>query len=247
MIPLKYGKQAYAIARKALAKRAEAEKKRETESRKTWVGALSLQSFFWLFLFGSILGFVLEGIWAFVRVGAWENHAATVWGPFCIVYGIGAVAMFAIATLVSRYSRVIQFFIYAIVGSGVEFLASLLQEKVFGSVSWDYTDHAFDFFGRASLQMALIWGGLGVLFATFVCPHLSRMLHRMRGRGWTVLCIALALFMAVNLVVTALAIFRWRERMKDLPASGSVDLWMDRQYGDDKMTSIFSNMVFPKE
>ena len=35
---------------------------------------------FFLFFAGSVLGFLLEGIWRVIRTGAWENHAATVWG-----------------------------------------------------------------------------------------------------------------------------------------------------------------------
>lgn len=247
MVLLKSARRLPAIAKEAWYRRQMQErikKRREKEKKKPGMEALSLQNCFWLFFFGSIIGFILEGAWAILRVGVWENHASTVWGPFCIVYGIGAVAMFSIAALVSHCSRILQFFIYATVGSGVEFFASLLQEKVFGSISWDYTDHAFDLFGRASLQMALIWGGLGVLFASFVFPHLPHLLRRMRGRGWAALCIVLALFMVVNLVVTALAILRWRERMEELPPSGAVDLWLDRRYGDEKMTSVFSNMVF---
>lgn len=218
---------------------------RAQEKKKTSIAKnLNPKNLFWLFFFGSIIGFLLEGVWAIVRVGVWENHSATVWGPFCIVYGVGTVAMFVIAALISHLSRAIQFLVYALAGSGVEFFASLLQERLFGSVSWDYTDHAFNLYGRVSLQMALIWGGLGVLFAAFVFPQLGRMLRRMRGRGWTVLCILLAVFMVVNLVVTTVAILRWRERLEDQPASNSIDRFLDRTYGNEKMAAIFSNMTF---
>ena len=50
---------------------------------------LRYTTLFWLFFLGSIAGFVLEGLWRIILVGHWENHSATVWGPFCIVYGIG--------------------------------------------------------------------------------------------------------------------------------------------------------------
>lgn len=232
------------LKRLPVIKRGDSEERAQGGKKTLTTKSLNLQVLFWLFFFGSIVGFVLEGLWAIVRVGVWENHAATVWGPFCIVYGVGTVAMFVIAALISHLSRIVQFLVYAVAGSGVEFFASLLQEKLFGSVSWDYTDHAFNLFGRASLQMALIWGGLGVLFAAFVFPCFDRMLHRMQGRGWMILCILLAVFMVANLVVTTIAILRWRERLKEQPASNSVDRFMDRTYGNEKMAAIFSNMTF---
>ncbi len=46
---------------------------------------ISYQSIFWLFFFGSIAGFILEGLWRILKKGTWENHTATVWGTLFIV------------------------------------------------------------------------------------------------------------------------------------------------------------------
>ncbi|MBQ8345061.1 MAG: hypothetical protein IJY42_02210, partial [Clostridia bacterium] len=55
--------------------------KNEKHSHRADVTYLDL---FWLFLFGSVLGFLLEGVWSIFKRGQWDNHSATVWGPFCI-------------------------------------------------------------------------------------------------------------------------------------------------------------------
>ena len=41
---------------------------------------LSYTSIFWLFMLGSILGYLLEGFWCILTKGHWEHHAATLWG-----------------------------------------------------------------------------------------------------------------------------------------------------------------------
>ena len=57
------------------------------------------EELFWVFFLGSILGFLIEGIWNIILVGEWVDHSATVVGPFCAVYGVGAVAAFVVAKI----------------------------------------------------------------------------------------------------------------------------------------------------
>ena len=87
-----------------------------------------------------------------IRTGAWENHAATVWGPFCIIYGFGAAALYWISGQASDLPIWAQFLLYALIGAAVEYLGSWGQELVFGSVSWDYSDRLLNINGRICLR-----------------------------------------------------------------------------------------------
>jgi len=200
----------------------------------------------WLFSMGSVIGFALEGIWSVLRLGYWENHSATVWGPFCIVYGVGTVLMYLISAAVSEKSIPIQFGIFALAGGAVEYFASWFQELVFGVSTWNYDHHFLNFGGRVSLQMVIIWGLLGTVFARFVFPIFACLFGRMRGRGWRIACVCVAAFMILNLFMSAVAILRWGERKRDIPASNRFESFLDRSYGDDRMERIFSNMEFLK-
>lgn len=71
--------------------------------------SIKYQTLFWLFMIGSVLGFLLEGLWCVIKTGHWEHHVATIWGPFCIIYGIGAVAAFLISQLLSGRHVLLQF------------------------------------------------------------------------------------------------------------------------------------------
>lgn len=205
---------------------------------------LNYSSLFWLFLGGSVCGFVLEGLWSVLRLGVWEDHSATLWGPFCIIYGFGAVAMYSAYAVLQGQAYRVQFAAYALLGSLLEFVGSWLQERVFGTVSWDYSGHFLNVGGRISLQMTLIWGALGVLFARFVFPHLTRALPYAKRPPLRILCVFLSVFMALNLTVTAAAILRWRERQSDASPSNAVEAFLDATCDDDRMQSVFSNMQF---
>ena len=45
------------------------------------------------FIFYSIAGFLLETIFAIITKGTLESRQSFLYGPFCIVYGIGAIAL----------------------------------------------------------------------------------------------------------------------------------------------------------
>ena len=100
---------------------------------------LSYTSIFWLFMLGSILGYLLEGFWCILTKGHWEHHAATLWGPFCIIYGIATIVLYITAYYIQKQRVWVQLGLLMGVGVLIEYTASLLQEVFFGSTSWDYS------------------------------------------------------------------------------------------------------------
>ena len=202
------------------------------------------EELFWVFFFGSILGFMIEGIWHIILTGEWVDHSATVVGPFCTVYGVGAVAAFLVARILPRRAVGLQFVAFALAGGTVEYFTSLFQERTFGSVSWDYSSHTLNVGGRVSAQMAILWGFLGMVFMGLIYPALRKLLCRMHTRRWHIFCIACSFFMAFNLFVSASAILRWKERKQDLPPSSQWETYLDDTYPNARMEYVYCDMHF---
>lgn len=206
---------------------------------------ISWTTLFWLFIAGSLMGFVIEGVWHFLRKGTWGFRVATLWGPFCVIYGVGAVVMHLVAIAVERRHPLVQFSVFALVGSVLEYLASLFQEAVFGTVSWNYSHHAINLGGRISLQMTLIWGAIGMALMYAVLPLLLSAFNRLRLNRRTILCRLSAAFMAFNLLATSIALLRWQERVHSAePASNIIETYMDENWPDERMRERFPNMKF---
>ena len=113
---------------------------------------------FWIFILGSLAGYILEMIVAFVQNGYFESRQEVIYGPFTPVYGIGAVLYYLFFKKLKTRNRVKVFFITMVLGGMVEYLCSLLQEKLFGTVSWDYSNLWFNINGRTSLLHCIYWG-----------------------------------------------------------------------------------------
>lgn len=207
--------------------------------------ALSFPTLLGLFIAGSLMGFVMEGVWHFLRKGTWGFRVATLWGPFCVIYGAGAVVMYLIALAVEKKRPLQQFALFALAGSAVEYISSLFQEFAFGTTSWNYSHHTFNIGGRISLQMTLIWGIIGMLLMYGILPLLLKGFNRMHLSSQTVLCRATAVFMCVNLLMTSVALMRWRERaVSPQPASNAIEAYMDEHWPDERMQERFPNMEF---
>lgn len=197
-----------------------------------------------LFFMGSILGFLIEGLWSIVRTGLWENHSALVWGPFCIIYGFGAAAMYLLSYLLRNAPLPLQFLCFAVGGSVIEYIGSFIQEWIFGSISWDYSNHFMNVNGRISLQMAIAWGILGIGFSKLLYPLLQKAFSRIEGGYTGTFCIFLSIFMLANVLVSSAAVLRWRERTNGKPAGNSVEHYIDRRFNDERMHRIYKNMRF---
>ena len=207
--------------------------------------SITYRPLFWLFLFGSVAGFVLEGLWCILEKGAWENHSATIWGPFCVIYGFGAAAVYLSATVLKGRSLPFQFVLYGIIGALVEYFGSLFQELVYHSATWDYSDHFMNLEGRVSPLMSLLWGILGIAFVQFVLPLYVWLLEKMEGKCWRIVCIALSVFMAVNLLLSSAAVIRWKDRLTDNPpAANAFEQFLDNTYDNDFMKKNYPNMKF---
>lgn len=206
---------------------------------------LSYPLLLWLFIAGSLLGFVMEGTFHLIRQGSWAFRVGTLWGPFCVIYGTGAVVMYLVALKVQEKSRPAQFAAFALTGSAVELLSGVFQLIFFGTQSWNYSHHALNLGGFVSLKMTLLWGLAGMAMLHLALPLLMRAYTRLQLEGRHVLCRAVTAFMCVNLLMTSIALMRWHERTAESSAASNVvEAWMDAHWPDDRMQQRFPNMEF---
>lgn len=205
---------------------------------------LDLAFIFWLFVVGSILGFFMEGILVVLQKGHWENHASLIWGPFCTIYGIGAVIAYLLGLVFSKKNLVIQFFIYMFAITLLEYIASYFQQLFFGTIAWDYKNHALNINGRVSVSMSIAWGMLCIIVVKLLIPLFEYCYELIRGRMLLVITWIFLIFFLINSAVTSIAVTRWGERRKNLPPQNGIERYLDQEYDDITMKRIFQNTRF---
>lgn len=211
---------------------------------KTFKPQTNFYNLFWIFLFGSILGFVVEGVYAIYRTGHWEHHGSTIWGPFCIVYGIGAVVVYVLSSYLENKNFFIQFIGFVMAGCIVEYTSSIIQEIIFGSISWNYDQHTMNLKGRISMRTGIMWGSLGSAFIYLLYPTIKKHIIKFFGSSIKKITLFLVIFMALNITLSAMCVLRWRERIQGEPPSNIIEQYLDEKYDNEKMEELFINLEF---
>ncbi len=207
-------------------------------------GGIGLYKLLFVLFVGSFLGVAVEVLWCVLENGAAAGRAGLVWGPFNLLYGIGAVAMTVVLYPLRHRSWWVLLLGGMLVGTVVEYACSWWQEMTFGSRSWNYAHQPFNLGGRVCLLFSVFWGILGIIWIKSVYVPLALWLTRLPARAVRVTAWTLTAFLAVNALVTFAAVARWSERLEGHAPDGAWETLLDERFPDDRMTHIFNNMRF---
>jgi len=105
------------------------------EDRGDFADEFNFYKMVWIFIIGSVAGFMVETLWCLIRCGHFESRTSLIFVPFTVIYGIGAAVMYVTLHKIERDQKFNIFFIGALAGTGIEFVGSYAQEMMFGSVS----------------------------------------------------------------------------------------------------------------
>ncbi len=130
--------------------------------------------YFLLFIIYSFMGWLMEVIVTLVNNHKFVNRGFLI-GPYCPIYGYGCLL---IIILLQRYINhpVTLFFMAILICSVLEYMTSLVMEKLFNARWWDYSDKKFNINGRICLETMLPFGILGTLIIYIVNPFFEGIL-----------------------------------------------------------------------
>lgn len=196
---------------------------------------------------GSFAGVVVELLWCLVRNGYLESRSGLMFGPFNLLYGFGAVALSLMLYRYRNRGRWLSFLGGMAIGSVVEYVCSWAMEAAFGSRSWDYSDMPFNLNGRICLLYSIFWGILGVLWIKDIYPRMAKWILKLPNNTGRVLTWALVIFLALDGVISGLAVLRWSQRNSGLAPKNAYEETMDRLFPDAWMQRVYANMTFGEQ
>lgn len=196
---------------------------------------------FWVFIIGSIAGFIFEVIVVFFQKGHFELRQGLIYGPFIPVYGIGAMCYYIVLSKIKIKNKIRIFLITMILGGITEYLCSFIQEKAFGTISWDYSYLPFNINGRTSLLHCIYWGIGGVLYITYIEPLLNKMIDKTNMKAFDLITIILSIFIVFDISISWMAADRQTERKNNIEPENRLDIFLDKNYPDEYMNRIFNN------
>ena len=130
---------------------------------------------FLIFFFYSVLGYIIEVVACFAYTKKFNPSRGYLIGPYIPVFGFGTIIM---VNLLDKYKNdfLILFVLSMVICSLVEYLASLLMEKIFKLRWWDYSHESFNVNGRICLKNGLLFGIGGVIIIKYFHPLFNNLL-----------------------------------------------------------------------
>ncbi|MBQ8783500.1 MAG: putative ABC transporter permease [Clostridia bacterium] len=195
----------------------------------------------YIFAICCVVGFSVETLWCFIRHGYIESRKSLVYGPLSVAYGMGGVLLTAVLSKFSQAPMWKVFVIAFLVGTVAEYICSLGQEIVFGSVAWDYSHLPLNINGRVCLLYSIFWGVLGVGWVKLILPLSDKLMNIMPTTLNHILVWAFVIFFIFDAGLSAAAALRMNERKENKPPSNRIEVYLDEHFDDERMRKIYAN------
>ena len=201
----------------------------------------------WLFVIGCLVGFALETVWHFLKNGEWINKQGLLYGPFKPIYGFGLIFVLLIMNNYRHKKFWQKFIIGVLLGSAFEYFGSLFQEVVFGTSTCNYSYFNLNIGGRIYLPYCLAWGIIAVFCVDVLYPLFKKLIQKININLYKVVTTIVAIFMIINISLTALASIRYSDRANKEEANSAVFKVIDQLYPDEYMQLKFPKMKVIKK
>lgn len=214
----------------------------EVEEAYVFAKGICLDKIIWVFLVSALLGDIIETFYCRLTAGVWMSRSSVLYGPFSIVWGLGAVVLtLVLSRFADKADRYI-FLIGALLGGVYEYACSVFTEIVFGTVFWDYSWMPFNIGGRTNLLYMIFWGILSVVWIKMIYPRMSKGIEKVPPLPGKIITWLLVAFMVCNALISGLAMLRYTERQDGIAADNAVEEFLDVTYKDALIEKVWPNM-----
>lgn len=207
------------------------------------------------FIIYSFVGFCIETVFALLNYGVFESRQSFLYGPFCSIYGLGAVVI--ILSLRYKFFKN-NYTLFAggfIVGSIVEYIVSFFGELLLNVKWWDYSNRFLNINGRICFLYSIFWGLLGVYLLKSINPKIDKFIDWIKSKlnlkFLKVIVFILIIFLFVDCLLSAYAINVFLIRVSvennlQVNNKEKVEMYYHEIY-DDKERSDFIYKYFSNE
>lgn len=170
------------------------------------------------FMLYSFLGWAMESAFVSVSNKKWVNRGF-ISGPFCPIYGTGAVLIIIFLTPVTG-SALRLFLGGMLIATVVEYAIAAILERLFHATWWDYSHMRFQIKGRVCLRRSVEWGLLSMVLMWEIQPRIAAFVAQIPRTIGEYIGVALLMYIIADTSVTVSNVLRLREKLAHLNEVG---------------------------
>ena len=168
-------------------------------------------SYFFIY---AVIGWICEVIYCSIPQKRFINRGFLN-GPYCPIYGVGAVIVIGILTPWVG-NPIAVFFVGLIVTSVLEYFTSWAMEKLFHAKWWDYSKKKFNINGRVCLKNSLLFGLLCLVLMYGVHPFVKDLIHDLSPFALELTAGILAILLLADIVSSTLETINLTQKLKQV-------------------------------
>lgn len=211
------------------------------------INGISIWRILAYFIIYSVAGYVIETVYGMVTKGVWESRQSFLYGPFCGIYGLGAVVMIVCLHKISKKFNAL-FLGGFIVGSIVEYIVSFVGEMLLGLKWWDYSNMPLNINGRICVYYSIFWGFLGIYLIASLNPKIDKIIDWTKSKfktykGLKTFVTTVCILLLIDCISTAFALEFFLVRMivkYDLNVENRdiIQQQYDKIYNNEKLSNF---------
>ncbi len=221
----------------------------EENTKKKWtILGFSIWRILAYFIIYSVLGYVIETLYSMMTKGTWESRQSFLYGPFCSIYGLGAVIMIVFLQYFKKNNNTL-FWGGFLIGSVTEYIISFLGEKIFHVIWWDYSNMPLNIHGRICVFFSLFWGFLAIYLISYANPRIDKLIawiqKKFSLKTLKIMTTMVILFLFVDFILTGFAINMFYLRMIhehdiQVNAKEKMENLYEKYYSNEKLANIIN-------
>ena len=156
---------------------------------------------FFFFMIYSFIGYLTEITCCSINNKKLIVNRGFCLGPYLPIYGSSSVIM---NIFLAKYSKdiITLFVMSAFVCTLMEYMTSLILEKIFHARWWDYTERKFNLSGRVCLENSCLFGLGGVFIVSILHPFLDGLVSMLPHNVLIILSIILFAIFMIDVIIT---------------------------------------------
>lgn len=198
-----------------------------------------------ILIIGSFLGNIVEEVWCLIKNKKFEKRQSLIYSPSIPIYGIASLFMILIIDKIGNKLWKI-FIVGLLIVALVEYTSSFLQEKIFHTKSWDYSDMKYNFHGRINLVYLIAFGIISILFVNIINYIIEILFATINYKLLKTIILLLTIFFIFDTIVSYLACLRQKNRREKNEAKNKLDKLLDKRFPDERLNKIYSNSVYSR-
>lgn len=171
------------------------------------------------FIITSFFGWLYETFVMTLWEGKWDNRGF-LYSPICPIYGTGVVAIFYLCEVTREKGITIEgwkVFLFAMVGSAIlEFITSVVLEKLFHATWWDYSIAPFNIQGRVCLFASIGFGLAGLALYMYGYDLFLKFIGTPSDRAYTLGALLSVAVLSADVTATSFTLLSFNNKLKTL-------------------------------